>query len=414
MSEAAVRTPSRRERVLAQAPVVVQARDVRKTFQVPDRRIDTLKERVVHPTRRVTYRELHALRGISFDVRQGEFFGIVGRNGSGKSTLLKILASIYQADAGRIRVAGRMAPFIELGIGFNPELTARENVALNGVMMGLTRREAARRLDAVLEFAELHEFVELKLKNYSSGMMVRLAFATMVQADPDIMLIDEVLAVGDARFAQKCMDVFQDRRRAGRTLLLVTHNMPTVQSLCDQALLLHDGEQRFLGDPEQAAAEYYRLNFGSENTPTAGPQPGIDVSISVLDVWLEDDDGRRVDNVEQGRPIRLQLIVEARYDLDSPAFNFQCVNVDGHWIFTFDATEVPARIPAGGRLRITGTVQNPLMPGRFLLSCWTSSVAAGGQPTIQTLELVRFYVYGTRTGAGNVVLDTEVQAVIES
>jgi len=409
-----VRTPSRRERVLAQAPVVVQARDVRKTFQVPDRRIDTLKERVVHPTRRVTYRELHALRGISFDVRQGEFFGIVGRNGSGKSTLLKILASIYQADAGRIRVAGRMAPFIELGIGFNPELTARENVALNGVMMGLTRREAARRLDAVLEFAELHEFVELKLKNYSSGMMVRLAFATMVQADPDIMLIDEVLAVGDARFAQKCMDVFQDRRRAGRTLLLVTHNMPTVQSLCDQALLLHDGEQRFLGDPEQAAAEYYRLNFGSENTPTAGPQPGIDVSISVLDVWLEDDDGRRVDNVEQGRPIRLQLIVEARYDLDSPAFNFQCVNVDGHWIFTFDATEVPARIPAGGRLRITGTVQNPLMPGRFLLSCWTSSVAAGGQPTIQTLELVRFYVYGTRTGAGNVVLDTEVQAVIES
>ena len=409
-----MRTPSRRERVLAQAPVVVQARDVRKTFQVPDRRIDTLKERVVHPTRRVTYRELHALRGISFDVRQGEFFGIVGRNGSGKSTLLKILASIYQADAGRIRVAGRMAPFIELGIGFNPELTARENVALNGVMMGLTRREAARRLDAVLEFAELHEFVELKLKNYSSGMMVRLAFATMVQADPDIMLIDEVLAVGDARFAQKCMDVFQDRRRAGRTLLLVTHNMPTVQSLCDQALLLHDGEQRFLGDPEQAAAEYYRLNFGSENTPTAGPQPGIDVSISVLDVWLEDDDGRRVDNVEQGRPIRLQLIVEARYDLDSPAFNFQCVNVDGHWIFTFDATEVPARIPAGGRLRITGTVQNPLMPGRFLLSCWTSSVAAGGQPTIQTLELVRFYVYGTRTGAGNVVLDTEVQAVIES
>jgi len=409
-----VRTPTRRERVLAQAPVVVQARDVRKTFQVPDRRIDTLKERVVHPTRRVTYRELHALRGISFDVRQGEFFGIVGRNGSGKSTLLKILASIYQADAGRIRVAGRMAPFIELGIGFNPELTARENVALNGVMMGLTRREAARRLDAVLEFAELHEFVELKLKNYSSGMMVRLAFATMVQADPDIMLIDEVLAVGDARFAQKCMDVFQDRRRAGRTLLLVTHNMPTVQSLCDQALLLHDGEQRFLGDPEQAAAEYYRLNFGSENTPTAGPQPGIDVSISVLDVWLEDDDGRRVDNVEQGRPIRLQLIVEARYDLDSPAFNFQCVNVDGHWIFTFDATEVPARIPAGGRLRITGTVQNPLMPGRFLLSCWTSSVAAGGQPTIQTLELVRFYVYGTRTGAGNVVLDTEVQAVIES
>jgi ABC-type polysaccharide/polyol phosphate transport system ATPase subunit len=407
-------TLTRRAHALSQAPVVVEVRDVRKTFRVPDRRVDTLKERVVHPTRRVTYRELRALRGVSFDVRRGEFFGIVGRNGSGKSTLLKILAGIYQADGGRIRMAGQVAPFIELGIGFNPELTARENVAMNGVMMGLGRREAAKRLDAVLDFAELHDFVELKLKNYSSGMMVRLAFATMVQADPDVMLIDEVLAVGDARFAQKCLDVFQDRRRSGRTLLLVTHNMPTVQSLCDRALLLHDGEQRFLGDPEQAAAQYYRLNFGASETAATSPQPGIDVAVSVLDSWLEDEDGRRVENVEQGCPLRLQVLFEARYDLDSPALNFQCTNLDGDWIFTFDATGTPPSLAAGTRLRIAATVENPLMPGRFLLSCWVASVAAGGEPTIQTIELLRFYVYGTRSGAGNVVLDTDVRAVVES
>ena len=152
---------------------------------------------------------------VSFDVHKGEFFGIVGRNGSGKSTLLKILASIYRADAGRVRMAGRVAPFIELGVGFNPELTARENGILNGVLMGLTMREARRRLDSVIEFAELEEFVDLKLKNYSSGMMVRFAFSIMVQADADVMLIDEVLAVGDAAFAQKCMDVFHEKRRAG-------------------------------------------------------------------------------------------------------------------------------------------------------------------------------------------------------
>ena len=149
---------------------------------------------------------------VSFDVHRGEFFGIVGRNGSGKSTLLKILASIYRADGGSIRMAGRVAPFIELGVGFNLELTARENVVLNGVMMGLSRREARRRLDAVLDFAELEEFVDLKLKNYSSGMLVRLAFSVMIQAEADILLIDEVLAVGDAAFQQKCRDVFAEMR----------------------------------------------------------------------------------------------------------------------------------------------------------------------------------------------------------
>lgn len=409
---------TRRSRRLSASPAVVEVRGIHKTFIIPDTKVDTLKERVVHPLRKVHHRELQILKGISFDVRQGEFFGVVGRNGSGKSTLLKILASIYQADAGTIRLRGRMAPFIELGIGFNPDLTSRENVALNGVMMGLSRREAGRRLDAVLDFAELREFIDLKLKNYSSGMLVRLAFAVMVQADPDVMLVDEVLAVGDAKFAQKCMDVFQERRRANKTLLLVTHNMSTVQALCDRALLIHDGEQRYLGDPEGAAAAYYRLNFASQTGASSGPQPGFDVAVSVLDAWFEDENGQRVDNVEQEVPMHFNMIAEARYDLDTPAFNFQCTNLDGAWVFTFDAAPVnpdgdPVRVAAGGRIRISATVENPLAPGRFLMSCWMSSLTARGEATIQVIDLMRFFVFGTKTSAGNIVMDTNVEIFLD-
>src|ERR1700758_1680913 len=239
-------TPSEVRAERAHGPVVIEVRNVSKTFRIPEHRVDSFKERAVHPLRRIKYRTLEALKDVSFDIHDGEFFGIVGVNGSGKSTLLKILASIYRADAGRVRMAGRVAPFIELGVGLNPELTAWENGVLNGVLMGLTRRESQRRLAAMIEFAELEDFADLKLKNYSSGMMVRFAFAVMVQADADIMLIDEVLAVGDAAFAQKCLAVFRERRDAGRTIVLVTHDMSTVQSFCDRAMLIHDATLRYL------------------------------------------------------------------------------------------------------------------------------------------------------------------------
>src|SRR5918911_4009083 len=187
----------------------IEVRDLEKTFRIPKQQVHTLKERALHPFRGTTFDELRVLRGISFDVLEGEFFGIVGRNGSGKSTLLKCLAGIYRADAGEIRVAGRISPFIELGVGFNPDLTARDNVVINAVMMGLTPREARARFDEIIDFAELEEFVDLKLKNYSSGMQVRLAFAVMVQSGAEILLIDEVLAVGGAPFPQRRLDEFR-------------------------------------------------------------------------------------------------------------------------------------------------------------------------------------------------------------
>src|SRR3954451_12536588 len=296
IDEAPERTDGIRTHGRTLGPVVIEARGVEKTFKIPTHRIDSFKERAVHPFARPAYRELHAVQGVSFDVHQGEFFGIVGRNGSGKSTLLKVLASIYRADAGRIRMAGRLAPFIELGVGFNPDLTARENVVLNGVMMGLSRREAASRLDAVIDFAGLEDFRELKLKNYSSGMMVRLAFAVMVQADADIMLIDEVLAVGDASFGQKCLDVFRSKKRAGKTLVLVTHDMGAVQSFCDRAMLIHDGEMRYIGDSEEVAQRYLRLNFGGKAAHHDNVE--LDLNARVIQAELLDAGGVLVENVE--------------------------------------------------------------------------------------------------------------------
>jgi ABC-2 type transport system ATP-binding protein len=399
------------------APVVIEAREVEKVFRIPQHRVDTFKERALHPFRVGGHRELRALQRVSFDVHQGEFFGIVGRNGSGKSTLLKIMSSIYRADGGRIRMAGRLAPFIELGVGFNPELTSRENIVLNGVMMGLTRGEARRRLDAVLEFAELGDFVDLKLKNYSSGMMVRLAFAVMVEADADIMLIDEVLAVGDASFAQKCMDVFREKRDAGRTLVLVTHDMATVQGFCDRAMLLHDGELRYIGDAEEAALRYYRLNFGgTDSGEHAGPGGVPDVNVRVVDAWLEDERGERVENVEQGTPIGLGIVFEARHPLESPVFGFHFLNEDGVTVFGFNRTlgTEPDRLEPGQRVRISGRIENRLLPGRYFVNCWISRNRTQGDLALHVIRPLEFVVYGTRPGPGNVSVRIDVDVRLEA
>lgn len=403
---------------LVDGPVVIEVRDVRKRFRIPHQRLDSFKERATHPLTRRTYRNIDALRGLDFNVHLGEFFGIVGRNGSGKSTLLKILASIYSADSGRVRMAGRLAPFIELGVGFNPEMTSRDNVVLNGVLMGLSRKEARRRLDAVLEFAELREFTDLKLKNYSSGMMVRLAFAVMVEADADIMLIDEVLAVGDAAFAQKCVDVFRARRDAGRTVVLVTHDMSTVQSFCDRAMLIDDGELRYLGDPEETALRYYRLNFAGETdgAPSIGEVP--DVNVRLIDVWLENEAGDRVENVEQGEPIGLNMIVEARRELVCPVFGFHFLTAAGITVFGFTVTidreeGEPDVVAAGERVRISGRIENPLLPGRYYVSSIISRNRSFGDLALHLLRMLEFVVYGTSPGAGSISVQTSVEAAVE-
>ncbi|HEY2638174.1 MAG TPA: ABC transporter ATP-binding protein, partial [Solirubrobacteraceae bacterium] len=275
---------------------------VSKTFTLPHERMHTLKERALHPFRRTGNDRFDVLRDVSFAVRRGEFFGIVGRNGSGKSTLLKCLAGIYRVDEGAIYLDGRLSTFIELGVGFNPDLPARDNVLINGVMLGLTPSEARARYDAVIDFAELREFEELKLKNYSSGMHVRLAFSVMIQVDADVLLIDEVLAVGDAAFQQKCFDVFNRLRDEGRTILFVTHDMAAVERFCHRAVLLERGRMQLIGDPGEVGRAYLDLNFGEATGQLREEGREGAGGAEIFDAWWEDEHGERRGSLPQGRP----------------------------------------------------------------------------------------------------------------
>ena len=412
---------SNRANGVPDTPVVIEVRDVEKAFRIPVHRIDSFKERVVHPLARPQYRTLEALKKVSFDVHRGEFFGIVGRNGSGKSTLLKILASIYRADSGLIRMFGRPAPFIELGVGFNMELSARENVTLNGVMMGLSQREARSRLDAVLDFAELEEFVDLKLKNYSSGMLVRLAFSVMIQAEADILLIDEVLAVGDAAFRQKCRDVFREMRDSDRTVVLVTHDMTAVQSYCHRAMLLDNGDLRELGDPEEVGRQYLRMNFAKRRISIEGDKEVSlvpDILARVSEAWLENERGERIDNVEVGEPIRLHAVVEARRDLARPTFAVHFNNADGVDVFSIDKEldekSGPEELASGDQARISLNLENPLMPGRYTVVCWVAVTRDEEETAHQTLKLLDFVVFGVEGGTGLVSVPGELGVDVSS
>jgi ABC-type polysaccharide/polyol phosphate transport system ATPase subunit len=316
-------------------PVVV-CDGVSKTFRTPHERRHTLKERALHPFHRSGYNRFDALQDVSFAIDRGEFFGIVGRNGSGKSTLLKILAGIYRADRGEIRMSGRLSTFIELGVGFNAELAARDNVLINGIMLGLSPREALRRFDQIIEFAELEEFVDLKLKNYSTGMQVRLAFSVMVHVDADILLIDEVLAVGDAGFQQKCFDVFHRLRDEGKTILFVTHDMGAVARFCDRAMLLEKGEQRLIGEPERVGRHYLELNFGRDATAAGrAAEAGEAVrerfgsqAAEITDAWFEDHDGQRSEHLSQGSMCSFRMRVRFNTAVERPNLSVVLENED--------------------------------------------------------------------------------------
>lgn len=240
--------------------IALKATHVNKKFIVPHERHNSLKQTVFSIFRGRKFTTFNALQDINFEVKQGEFYGIIGRNGSGKSTLLKILAQIYQPTKGDVVVNGRLSPFIELGVGFNMELTGRENVYLNGIILGLTRPEIDTLFDEIVRFAELEDFIDQKLKNYSSGMQVRLAFSIAIRAHRGILLIDEVLAVGDSAFQKKCFQSFYDLKKNGNTIIFVTHDMSAVKRFCDRVLIIDKGKQITITDPDEAERIYNKLN----------------------------------------------------------------------------------------------------------------------------------------------------------
>ncbi|MBQ6320855.1 ABC transporter ATP-binding protein [Candidatus Saccharibacteria bacterium] len=252
------------ERRLINSPeneMAIEVKNLRKNFRLPTERSWGLKQAFFNRLRGIKgYKEQRVLKGLDFTVKKGEFVGIVGRNGSGKSTLLKILAGIYYPEKNSVvTVNGTLVPFIELGVGFNPELTGRENVYLNGALLGFSNKEMDEMYDDIWKFAELEQFQDQKLKNYSSGMLVRLAFSIAIRAKGDILLLDEVLAVGDAAFQQKCNNYFASLKETNQTIILVTHSMENVKRFCDRAIMIEDGKIACEGEPNKVAEEYMKL-----------------------------------------------------------------------------------------------------------------------------------------------------------
>jgi len=384
---------------------------VSKTFRIPREPAFTIKERVLHPVRHREYDELQALGDVAFEINEGEFFGIAGRNGSGKSTLMKCVAGIYKADSGAIRVRGRVAAFIELGVGFNPDLTARENVVINAVMLGLSPAEARKRFDAAIEFAELEDFVDLKLKNYSSGMSVRLAFAVLVQLDADILLIDEVLAVGDAAFQQKCIDTLNRMHEEGKTIVLVTHDMNAVEQFCDRAVLFEEGAMIALGDPQRISHNYTQINFDRARALAEVERPRYgNGAVQVEAAWFADADGQAAEMVEQMQPCSFHMRIAVRRDVPAASFGVSITDAQNRNVFTTSTTWMGQRtgpLAAGEELELTVRFENRFAPGRYFA---TPLVASESDAQLMDLreQFATVVVTGQRRSGGLVDLQHEI------
>lgn len=315
----------------------IRVEHVNKDFRLPHERAGSLKNMAVNFARRKKgYEVQHVLKDVSLDIKKGEFFGVVGRNGSGKSTLLKLLAGIYMPTKGSITVNGKLTPFIELGVGFNPELTGRENVFLNGALLGFNRKEMAAMYHDIVEFAELERFMDQKLKNYSSGMQVRLAFSIAIRAQSDILVLDEVLAVGDAAFQTKCMEVFVKLKEESRTIILVTHDMSNVEKLCSRAAVINNGNLIGVYSPDKAASIYSQLNIEDSQTRDADSDSGLssgEVTLGGLTVnngvtRVEQNDGLTVElklrsKNERKRPVSVGLAFYDQFGVNMSGPNSQ-------------------------------------------------------------------------------------------
>ena len=265
-------------------PPAITVSNVTKSFHIPTEASNGIKQKIINIFKGVNgYRVFTPLNDISFEIENGDFFGIVGRNGSGKSTLLKTIAGIYTPNLGSVQVNGTLIPFIELGVGFNPELTGRENVFLNGALLGFNHKEMEDMYDDIVNFAELTEFMDERLKNYSSGMQVRLAFSVAIRARGDILLLDEVLAVGDEAFQKKCYSYFNQLKREKRTVVLVTHDMSAVERFCNKAMLIDNGEVVKIGKPHQVSSMYSKLNMDTSEKATTH-ELSTNIDIKTLDI----------------------------------------------------------------------------------------------------------------------------------
>ena len=367
--------------------------------------------------------EMWALRDISFEVKRGEILGIIGRNGAGKSTLLKILSRVTAPTAGEVRVKGRIASLLEVGTGFHPELTGRENIFLNGAILGMTRAEIKGKLDEIVAFAEIEKFLDTPVKRYSSGMYVRLAFAVAAHLEPEILIVDEVLAVGDAQFQKKSLGKMGEVARGGRTVLFVSHSMVTIQSLCERVLLLDQGELKHAAPPNTLIPAYLRQGVqasGNERDLRTHPGRRNSREIALIRAWVEDGDHLATTAVVMGEPVFFCFEFRCKDPVSSPIFGFAIEDGSGRRVFALNnlmrpiADGHPKSVRAGiARMYLA---RNPLLPGTYFISVslmeglhtYVDFVEQAAEFTVEAAD-----VYGSgripQPNHGSVFVDGEIQ-----
>lgn len=349
---------------------IISIKNLSKKFKILHENRDSLRENIFNFFRPSTYEILNVVDDLSFELKKGEFFGIIGRNGSGKSTLLKILAGVYEATSGNVFVDGRVAPFLELGVGFNPELTGRENVFLNASILGLRRREVEEKYDEIVEFAELSKFMDQKLKNYSSGMYVRLAFSIAMQSDADIYLLDEVLAVGDAAFQQKCFGKFRELKALGKTIVFVSHDISSIRQFCDRVLYMKDGKMMALGKTDELI-DHYVYEDQNEIVDGVGDEDslGDEKKIEVDKVEFLDVAGESVDRFVSGDAMTIRVFYKKNEELDDLVCGIALYRNDGAHIYGTNSFLQGKSLVLGRRGFVDFKTDSlPLLSGDYLLT----------------------------------------------
>ncbi len=362
----------------------VDVRNISKRFRLAHGQYNSLKERLIHGGKRQNVEDFWALDQVSLTVRQGETVGILGRNGSGKSTLLKCICGVLQPTKGEVAVRGKLAGLLELGAGFQQDLTGRENIYLNGSLLGMSKREVDKVFDAIVDFSELEEFIDGAVKFYSSGMYVRLGFAVAVNMDPDILVVDEVLAVGDERFQRKCLDRVNQFQREGRTILLVTHSADTVRTICDRGVVLSHGQLVAEGEPGEAT-RIFRERLMAEGagmsvidpaivavpaTPSSTGSdalPDAERPVRIRSVHRIFSGDNTVPYMRSGDDLTIRVDFETLYPVDDVVFSLDIRDADGNSLMRTDTSIIgmPIDAPPGTSVMHFGITQMPLLDGSF-------------------------------------------------
>ncbi|HSW75066.1 MAG TPA: ABC transporter ATP-binding protein [Candidatus Saccharimonadales bacterium] len=357
----------------------IKVERVYKDFVLPHERISNVKgffTNIFNSSALKTKETQHALKDVSFEIKKGEFFGIVGRNGSGKSTMLKMLAGIYQPTKGAVHIDGKLVPFIELGVGFNPELTGRENVYLNGALLGFSTKEIEAQYNDIVKFAELERFMDQKLKNYSSGMQVRLAFSMATRAKADILLVDEVLAVGDADFQRKCFDYFRTLKRNKKTVVFVSHDMSAVREYCDRAVLIEKSEIIAAGDADEIATKYTRMFLEADKASKEGSTKRWgDGKITYDSIKMS------LEGKGETQKLVISAVAEAHEDIEAVNFGFLIRNGGGTAVLGTNShikRQFVERMVAGQKATVNWELANILNDGTYFVE---PAVVHGGTQT---------------------------------